>query len=371
MQDYSMPISGAIAPLITRLRDLCFNLVYSKSHGPQDEMTISPLHWSDLPTELQLLCISFMTVETLITSYSVSPSWRTLLPVTKIHPICRRLFNLYLTILRHPSPPDRKSRLYLRKNIQQHRFNRRAYLDAFRNQGRNARVPEEFRIWVLEWPEKLVINGIWPGLQPTLCVLDTTATRGSSRRYGENLLAVKPPVISVAGIFEQVFDRCSGQWGKRHVPALYVWRTEWSEVVYTRWDSLEFEYRSPCNSSPNLWDCETWLIFDMTSSYFGKVLELPLSFISNGSAISRHHFQGQPPSAHPDWIDYLEMRWLGVAPCMREPRQPGTVVPGFMANVPLRQVEEKKGYVADIRMLWKPDNSGFKIIRPYAYLQWI
>ena len=123
---------------------------------------------------------------------------------------------------------------------------------AFRNQGRNTRVPEEFRIWVLEWPEKLVINGIWPGLEPTLCVLDTTATRGSSRRYGENLLAVKPPVISVAGIFEKAFDRCSGQWGKRHVPALYVWRTEWSEVVYTRWDSLEFEYRSPCNSSPNL-----------------------------------------------------------------------------------------------------------------------
>ena len=192
-----------------------------------------------------------MTVETLIRSYTVSPFWRTLLSIAELHPIRRRLFNLYLTILRHPATRDRKSNLYLRKNLQRN-FDRRAYLDAFRHQALNARIPEEFRFWVLEWPERLIINDVWPGLPPTLCILDTLATSGVSRKYGENLLAVKPPIISRAAIIERAIDRRSGEWGTRRVMGLQVWRTMWSSIVFRGIETRCLDYSGGEISKPRL-----------------------------------------------------------------------------------------------------------------------
>ncbi|PPQ78377.1 hypothetical protein CVT26_007761 [Gymnopilus dilepis] len=227
----------AFIPALIFQHKLFSRFIRSKTNGTPHERIIA-FYWNGLAIELQLLCISFMTVETLIRSYSVSSSWRDLLSIAEIHPI------------RRPTR-DRKSNLYFRKNLQQN-FDRRAYLDAFRHQALNARIPEEFQFWVLEWPETLIINNIWPGLPPTLCILDTLATGGSSRKYGENLLGVKPPIISRAATIERAIDRRSGEWGTRRVMGLQVWGTMWLSIVFRGIETRCLEYSGGEISKPRL-----------------------------------------------------------------------------------------------------------------------
>ena len=62
--------------------------------------------------------------------------------------------------------------------------------------GDDAVIPEEFSLWVLEWPDRLVVNGLWPGLPHTECLMDTLATGGAARRFGENFIALRPPVVA-------------------------------------------------------------------------------------------------------------------------------------------------------------------------------
>ena len=151
-----------------------------------------------------------------------------------IHPTRRRFFYLYRTMMDNPRP-DERALLCMHRNLD-YNFDREAYLEALLNQDPNCRIPEEFSIWVLEWPAKLFINGIWPGLPFTTCVMDTNATGGSSRMYGTNYLALKPPIIS------RVVERLA-HGGKRHAVALLIWMTRWQELPYDWLEQPIFKYR--------------------------------------------------------------------------------------------------------------------------------
>ena len=215
-------------------------------------VTLVPRRWfrckqtscyiSSLPPEICLICFSYMTVETLIASRSVCSSWRRLLPHAEnaIHPVRLRLYKLYLTIIDNPKPDPRSQRYIRRKLKKKKKFNREAYIRHL--QGQNlayaTRVPEECQIWVLEWPAKLVINGLWPGLPFAECYMDTAATGGSSLRYGVNYIAVKPaPKLDriVASYTEQEEDN--------RIWALPLWSTCWDKDSFLdRW-CHDYEYR--------------------------------------------------------------------------------------------------------------------------------
>ncbi|PPR05497.1 hypothetical protein CVT26_009065 [Gymnopilus dilepis] len=199
----------------------------------------TPFAFQRLPLELQLACFSFLPLETLIISRSVSSTWRSLLryPSTSMHPTRRRLYEIYLMILDNPRPADALSKQYLSNNLVRN-FDRELYLQYLQRNccGGNIQIPEEFEIWVLEWPAALVINGLWPGLPYTECFQDTTATAGSSLRFGKNHLAKGSQV--------QLFyiNESTAKESNRKLAALLIWMTGWS-VIRVR-DCTTGEYNS-------------------------------------------------------------------------------------------------------------------------------
>ncbi|PPQ95253.1 LOW QUALITY PROTEIN: hypothetical protein CVT26_014944 [Gymnopilus dilepis] len=303
--------------------------------------------FQSLPTELQLLCFSFMTVESLIVSSSVCSDWRRLVTLADIHPTRRRFFYLYRIMMDNPRP-DERALLYMHRNLD-YNFDREAYLEALLKQNPNCRIPEEFSIWVLEWPDKL------PAIYHLRHGYYTNATGGSSRMYGTNYFALKPPIIS------RVVERLA-HGGKRHAVALLIWMTRWQELPYDWLEQPIFKYRGrDSDSSLKLtisgtdcthftqWDVETWLMLDMNSKYYGKVVEYPVNFASFGGIFSEEAL-GKPSSSCPDWITYLGSRWLGVAPCGRV--SSGTVIPEIVLDVAMRRSKiEKPGVLEQ----WAPD----------------
>ncbi len=63
-------------------------------------------------------------------------------------------------------------------------FDRQAYIDALLSQ--HPAIPEDFRIWILEWPARLAIGCMWPGLP----FIDSS-TESAMRRPGVNWLGHK------------------------------------------------------------------------------------------------------------------------------------------------------------------------------------
>lgn len=180
-----------------------------------------------LPVELEVLCLSFMTVECLIFSSLVCSRWRGLARIADVHPTRRRLFNLYRLMMDRPKP-DKLARRYLRQHLD-HAFDREAYIHALERQNPVYGLPEEFRMWVLEWPAKLCINGIWPGLPYTNCFMNTNATAGESRKYGVNYVARRPPLVSHLPKQAEV-----GGESAEDVAMLLIWSSWWWENVFVR-----------------------------------------------------------------------------------------------------------------------------------------
>ncbi|PPQ95606.1 hypothetical protein CVT26_008634 [Gymnopilus dilepis] len=283
----------------------------------------------DLPIELQLLCFSFMSVECLIVSSQICSDWRQLRELADIHPVRRRLFSLYRLMRENPRP-DKLTRRYLARFLN-HEFDREAYINELVEQNPIDGVPEEFRFWVLEWPAKLYINGIWPGLPFTACLMDTNATGGSSRRYGKNYLAAQPPTLSL--VWNPYLTR-----GDKYSPMFCIWTGRWqgtfnhSNCKHPDWDPASV--RVPDTLKANKlaahlyiwqWECETWLMLDGESDYFGKVLEYPVNFAFTREIATKEAAR-VPAECCPDWIEYLERRWLGKGICGREIRS-GVTIP--------------------------------------------
>ena len=166
----------------------------------QEEITLQ-----SLPPEL-LHIFSFLELKPYIISRAVCKDWQRLLPLADIHPIQRRLFNLFLHMLEYPRFIETRS--WTTKHLQL--FDRQAYVNSLLSQ--YPAIPDEFRMWILEWPGHMAISCMWPGL-PMVQYLRPTLERGcgvSWMAYGS------PMLLSIA--YKE------GTSTPRFIPALLLWK---------------------------------------------------------------------------------------------------------------------------------------------------
>ena len=93
-------------------------------------------------------------------------------------------------------------------------FDRQAYIATLNEQCTTpeAEIPEDFRMYILEWPARMAIGCMWPGL-PFI----ESRTRNIQRQYGVNYLGY-PPQLSALVFKHQLPEAC-------FIPGLLIWRT--------------------------------------------------------------------------------------------------------------------------------------------------
>jgi hypothetical protein len=109
--------------------------------------------------ELLLEIFQWLPLKSLIAAQGVNRQWRRLVPLAGILPARRALFDLYIDLL--SSPGFLPTRPAILEKLRP--FDREAYAAFFRDN--DCPLPDEFLLWVLEWPNKAVIGYSWPGLQ--------------------------------------------------------------------------------------------------------------------------------------------------------------------------------------------------------------
>ncbi|KAJ7619615.1 hypothetical protein FB45DRAFT_161751 [Roridomyces roridus] len=119
----------------------------------------------ELPPELVLELFPHFTLKALIAAEGVCRQWKEFVVTTDVYPPRRSLLNLYQKIICDPLFRDVHTRPWLWENLRP--FDRQAYLDHIYAQ--HNYIPEEFRLWILEWPNKAVIGCAWPGLPAAYC----------------------------------------------------------------------------------------------------------------------------------------------------------------------------------------------------------
>jgi hypothetical protein len=134
---------------------------------------------SDFPNELWLDLFSFLPLKSLISARGVNRNWRHLVPLANLHPVRRELLVIYDSIITTPDFLD--TRQMIRDNL--HHFDREAYVSSLEEKN-DVRLPEEFRMWVLEWPARAVFQYLWPGLDD-----GWNNTESPGRPYGRCCLA--------------------------------------------------------------------------------------------------------------------------------------------------------------------------------------
>ncbi|KAF9540153.1 hypothetical protein CPC08DRAFT_717341 [Agrocybe pediades] len=116
------------------------------------------LSLDSLPNELLIHIFSFLELKPYLISRGICKKWQVLLLLADLHPIRWRMLDLYHRMLQAPEFID--TRPWILENLRP--FDRQAYIDGLLAQ--HSAIPEEFRLWILEWPAKMAIFGIWPGL---------------------------------------------------------------------------------------------------------------------------------------------------------------------------------------------------------------
>lgn len=109
-----------------------------------------------MPDEVLLLIQSHLPLASLIVARGVCKFWRSLIPGSHITPARHRLLSLYLHAI--DSPAFHATRRTVLSHL--YDFNRHAWLARL-----HTAVPDEFRTWILEWPERAVIGSLWPALK--------------------------------------------------------------------------------------------------------------------------------------------------------------------------------------------------------------
>ncbi|KAF4612100.1 hypothetical protein D9613_003634 [Agrocybe pediades] len=181
--------------------------------------------FQDLPNELVLVVFSFLELKSYIISHGVCMKWQQLLPFADIHPIRRRMFKLFHHMLQHPGFLD--TRPWPLQTIQP--FDRKAYIEALLSQ--YPAVPEEFELWILEWPARMVIFSIWPG-SPFIDYRERTRDQVD----GINWLAYLPegsPSLLTLVHRNPVHDH-------HPMPALLIWTDE-AKILWLIFDTNEPE----------------------------------------------------------------------------------------------------------------------------------
>ncbi|KII94389.1 hypothetical protein PLICRDRAFT_36656 [Plicaturopsis crispa FD-325 SS-3] len=144
------------------------------------------MHISDLPPELLLEVFAHLPhLRSLIAAQGVNRDWRRLLPLSDIRPARRALLELYMHAVKSPSF------LATRETIlpQIVPFDREEYLAKLCPAPPHSpdMLPEQFRLWILEWPTRATISRLWPGYRGTGGIRQTHYADG-------NLLS--PPLYS-------------------------------------------------------------------------------------------------------------------------------------------------------------------------------
>ena len=112
-------------------------------------------------------------------------------------------------------------------------FDRHSYMATLRSQctGSEAEVPEDFEMYLLEWPARMAIACMWPGLP-----FVDSQTDSVQRQYGINYLAPSPQLSAL--VFKHQFPEVC------FIPALLAWRestsTSWLVFDKTPHDRLGF-----------------------------------------------------------------------------------------------------------------------------------
>ncbi|KIJ41146.1 hypothetical protein M422DRAFT_780542 [Sphaerobolus stellatus SS14] len=153
-----------------------------------------------LPSELELF--SHFSLKTLVASRGGCRAWRSLVLTANIPPARRLLLEFYLELIQDKY--FHQTRPWVLDNLKD--FDREGYVGALVQQGAN--LPEEFRLWVLEWPATAAIAGIWLGLPD-----DNMGGSMDDRMTGRNVLGIIPPQLSSVVFVPK----------KRCIPAICLW----------------------------------------------------------------------------------------------------------------------------------------------------
>ncbi|KAH9487363.1 hypothetical protein JR316_0001438 [Psilocybe cubensis] len=227
-----------------------------------------PSMLQSLPVEILLHVFSFLELQPYLISHGVCKDWQRLLPLTELHPIRRRMLELYQKII--STPNFEKTRPWTLDNMQP--FDRQTYIDGLLTQ--YPVIPAEFRMWILEWPNCLAIACTWPSL-PVL----RYRWHANQRRPGVNWLGYVPTNPHLSAVVYR-----SGTPDVKVIPALLIWRE---------------------NSITN------WLIFDQDEpDLFGRIYATDFMEGESSAVIP---YPGQDPwytnEPYPDWIAYMEYLW--------------------------------------------------------------
>ena len=225
---------------------------------------------TDTPDEILLEFFAYLSLNALIAARGVNRHWRQLVLHADILPARRALFNLYHTIIEYPVVVSTQQ--WIRSGINP--FDRQAYLDALLVD--HPYLPEDFCIWILEWPACAAIRCTWRGVPgvPVYPPSHAKCDKVGDISAFNMLRSIPPPICTVRFDYN---GKCE------FIPALCLWTTE---TTYT------------------------WLILDERDGLRGKVYELPNEDNSEN-----------PWDCYEDtsFIDWLEHKWNMVTSTARSP----------------------------------------------------
>jgi hypothetical protein len=138
------------------------------------------------PPELLLELFKFFPLKTLFAGRGVNRQWNKLIPMTDMLPARRVLYDLYYSIIKSPSFIAGRTLIMAQSPLS---FSREKFIRRLESDGgggvvgRDRTFPDEFRCYILEWPEKAIIGWFWPTLDPGF-----TMSR-PGKPHGSNALA--------------------------------------------------------------------------------------------------------------------------------------------------------------------------------------
>ena len=221
------------------------------------------------------------------------------MPLADLHNDRRRLLDLFHNVVNN-------EQFLLSENLKASSLDRQAYIDHLLQQ--YPKVPDAFKLWILEWPSRVVIDRLWPSLP-----LEEERYIDFNRRIGVNWIALNPPQILTL-VYNRDYD------------------SQEYEVILA---VLTYRYNSMA----------TWIIFDERPELFGRVYTLyeHVDFIDAG-------MEDDPDlaSVQTDWITYLSCIWRLLGPSWysgdvdKEYRPPKPVNPAgityYATNLRLRDM---------------------------------
>ncbi|PPQ79120.1 hypothetical protein CVT25_002855 [Psilocybe cyanescens] len=223
---------------------------------------------AELPNELILRIFANLDLQGLIAARCINQRWRTLVPFAEMGDIRRLMLDFYDTLLL--SPTFYNTRDWVKTSLKP--FDREAYIAKLLRQYPS--LPEDFRLWVLEWPEKAVIAGLWPGLPRRKYTGESTD--GMNVMVGTNWLSY--PQVSVM-VYIDYHNRVV-----EHIPGIVIW------------------------SGP---EALTWLIVDERKSMNGKIFHYGMGSyrtLLEGS-LDLNNLCHSYDKLSTSWIAYLRRLW--------------------------------------------------------------